>query len=270
MSGAKEFWKGIKSKGIFLYLGFIILYVVFFAIAIFITAMNGSLNMWIEKIKIYGFISSKTPDSQILKLIDDLKNNFHIKEINYITQKDVWEKLKEIIGRENDIFAWGSPDNLPKALEITPLTLDNIENMLSFVMSYNFVEEVRYSEDMVNQWHKLNNLINHIKKLFIYLGSLAFLIISVELLAHAHLAFPNFSVPSQIWENIFVTFTSSFISFLLIFLVSSFIKDYISVYLPYFEFIFDIRHILVWLLYFILSNIIVSFTSALISFQRLR
>jgi len=136
--------------------------------------MNGSLNMWIEKIKIYAFITPKTPDSQILKIIDDLKTNFRIKEINYITQKDAWEKLKEIIGRENDIFAWGSPDSLPKALEITPLNLDNIEYLLSFIMNYNFVEEVRYSEEMVNQWYKLNSVINYIKKLYIYLGSLVF------------------------------------------------------------------------------------------------
>ncbi|MEN3011636.1 MAG: permease-like cell division protein FtsX [Dictyoglomus thermophilum] len=270
MSGVKEFWEGLKSKGIFLYLGFIILYFVFFSLAIFITAMNGSLNMWIEKIKIYAFITPKTPDSQILKIIDDLKTNFRIKEINYITQKDAWEKLKEIIGRENDIFAWGSPDSLPKALEITPLNLDNIEYLLSFIMNYNFVEEVRYSEEMVNQWYKLNSVINYIKKLYIYLGSLAFLIISVELLAHAHLAFPNFSVSSQIWENIFVTLTSAFISFLLVFFISSFIKEHVVSYLPYFGVLFDIKHIFVWLLYFILSSIIVSFTSALMSFQRLK
>lgn len=265
-----DFWEGIRNKGLFLFIGFFVLYLIFFSLVVFITAINGSLNLWIEKIKIYVFISPKTMDSQILKLIDDIKSNFHVKEIIYITQKDAWERLKEIIGRENDIFTWGSPDSLPKALEITPLSLDNLEGFSSFVMDYSFVEDIRYSEDMVNQWYELKNLVDHIKKVFVYLGSLAFLIISVELLSHAHLAFPMFSVSSQVGENIFITFISSFLSFVSVYLVSNALKNYISAFLPYFRYVFDMRHILVWFLYFILTNIIVSFTSALISFQRLK
>lgn len=268
--GINGFWEGIKSKGLFLYIGFFVLYLVFFSLVIFITSINGSLNMWLEKIKVYIFISPKTPDSQVLKLIDDIKSNFHVKEVIYITQKDAWEKLKEIIGKENEIFAWGSPDTLPKAVEITPATLDNLENLLSFSMGYSFVEDLRYSEDMVKQWHKLRDLVDYIKKIFIYLGSLAFLIISVELLAHTHLAFPNFSVQSQIGENIFITSISSFLAFIIIYVISSAFENYISSFLPYFSYIFDIRHTLIWFLYFILSSIIISFTSALISFQRLR
>lgn len=266
----RDFWKGVKDKGLFLYVGFFVLYLIFFSLVVFITAVNGSLNLWIEKIKIYIFMSPKTSDSQVLKLIDDIKSNFHVKEILYITQKDAWERLKELIGRENDIFTWGSPDSLPKALEITPMSLDNLDKLLGFVMEYGFVEDLRYSEDMVKQWYELKNLVDYIKKIFVYLGSLAFLIISVELLSHAHLAFSMFSVSSQVGENIFITFVSSFLSFISVYLVSNTFKNYISIFLPYFSYIFDIRHILIWFLYFILSNIIVSFTSALISFQRLK
>jgi len=58
----RDFWKGVKDKGLFLYVGFFVLYLIFFSLVVFITAVNGSLNLWIEKIKIYIFISPKTSD----------------------------------------------------------------------------------------------------------------------------------------------------------------------------------------------------------------
>ncbi|HOJ92768.1 MAG TPA: permease-like cell division protein FtsX [Dictyoglomaceae bacterium] len=252
-----------------MFLSFLVLFTVFLSLIVFVTSVNGSLNLWLEKIKIYAFISPETPDSKILKLIEDLKSNFKFKEVVYITQKDAWDRLKETLGGENEIFSWGSPEALPKALEITPITLEKFEDLKSFLLNYSFVEEIRYSENMINEWNQLNRVVGSIKKIFIYLGSLAFLIISVELLAHVHLAYPKFSVTSQIWENIFITFLSSFFSILIVYFSFSLLKDQISRVLPYFVYVFDLRHILVWVLYFVLSNIIISFTSALISFQRL-
>jgi cell division transport system permease protein len=268
--GSRDFIEGLKNKGLFVFIGFFILYILLLFLIVFITSMNGSLNLWAEKIKIYAFINAKTSDSDIVKLLTDLKSNFHFKEATYITQKDAWEKLKEVVGRENDIFAWGSPDSLPKTIEITPSLLENIDDIVRYLLNYNFVEDVRYPEEMVTQWYNLQGLVEIIKKIFIYLGSLSFLLLSVELLTHAHLAYPIFSVPSQILENIIITMVSFFSALVSICFFGNIFKDRIATILPYFSYIFDLRHILIWTFYFIISNVIISFTSALISFQRLK
>jgi len=203
--GSRDFIEGLKNKGFFVFIGFFILYILLLFLIVFITSMNGSLNLWAEKIKIYAFVNPKTSDSDIVKLLIDLKSNFHFKEATYITQKEAWEKLKEVVGRENDIFAWGSPDSLPKTIEITPSLLENIHDIIRYLLNYNFVEEVRYPEEMVTQWYNLQGLVEIIKKIFTYLGSLSFLLLSVELLTHTHLAYPILSVPSQIMENVIIT-----------------------------------------------------------------
>ncbi|MCX7845157.1 MAG: permease-like cell division protein FtsX [Dictyoglomaceae bacterium] len=252
-----------------MFIGLFVFFLIFLILIVFITSLNGSLSIWQDRIKIYAFFPSNISNENIVEIQKNIELQFPIMNISFIDQGTAWQRLKESLGSEKEIFAWISPNNLPKALEISLFSLDRMEDLVSWLMSNPNVEDVKYSLELKNQWVNINRIANNLKKLFIFIGSLAYVIIIIELLAHSQIAFPSFSIISQVFENFFTIFFSSLSSLIFLYYLIYFLKDNLSDILPYIS-IMDIKHFILWGLFFFLSSLILSFSSAFIGWHRLR
>lgn len=265
----KRGWYSFSKKSFFMFIGLFVFFLIFLILIFFITSLNGSLSIWQDRIKVYAFFPSNISDENISRIQRDIEIQFPVMNINFIDQNTAWKKLKESLGGEKEIFAWVSPANLPKALEISLYSLEKMEDLVSWLISNPNVEEVKYSLELRDQWLNISRIANNLKKIFILIGSLAYVIIIIELLAHSQVAFPNFSIVSQILENFFTIFFSSVSSLIVLYYLLYFLKDNFSNILPYISFI-NIRHFVLWGLFFFLSSLILSFSSAFIGWYRLR
>lgn len=265
----KRGWYSFSKKSFFMFIGLFVFFLIFLILIIFITSLNGSLSIWQDRIKIYAFFPPNISNENIFKIQEDIKLQFPIMNINFIDQNTAWKRLKESLGSEKEIFSWVSPNNLPKALEISLSSLDRMEDLVAWLISNPMVEDVKYSLELKDQWINISRIANNLKKLFIFVGSLAYVIIIIELLAHSQIAFPNFSMISQIFENFFTIFFSSISSLISLYYILYFLKDNLSNILPYIS-IMDIKHFILWGLFFFLSSLILSFSSAFIGWHRLR
>ncbi|MGB9856673.1 MAG: permease-like cell division protein FtsX [Dictyoglomaceae bacterium] len=245
-------------------------FLIFLILVIFITSLNGSLTIWQERIKIYAFFPPNVSNDTIFKIQKDLESQFPIRNINFIDQNLAWRKLKESLGNEREIFSWSSPSNLPKALEISMVSLNEMENLVGWLLSNPSVDDVKYSPELKEQWINIERIANNLKNLFILVGSLAYVIIIIELLAHSQVAYPNFSFVSQIFENFFTIFFSSLLSLVSVYYLLYFLKDNLSDIIPYLVYMVDIKRFLLWGLFFFLSSLILSFSSAFIGWHRLK
>lgn len=262
-------WHSFTKKSFFMFLGLFVFFSIFLILIVFITSLNGSLTIWQDRIKIYTFFAPNFSNEDILKIQENIKLQFPIMNINFIDQNTAWKRLKESLGGEKEIFAWGSPDNLPKTLEISMSSLDSMEYLISWLLSNPNVEDVKYSLELKNQWINISRIAKNLKNLFIFIGSLAYVIIIIELLAHSQIAFPNFSIISQIFENFFTIFFPSLSSLIFSYYLLYFFKDHLSNILPYIS-IITIKHFFLWGLFFFLSSLILSFSSAFIGWHRLK
>lgn len=266
----KKGWYSFTQKSFFMFVGLFVFFLIFLVLIIFITSLNGSLIIWQDRIKIYAFFLPNTPNENIFKIQKDLESKFPIMSTDFIDQNLAWRKLKESLGNEKEIFSWSSPSNLPKALEISMASLNEMEDLVGWLLSNSIVDDVKYSPELKEQWINISRIANNLKKLFILIGSLAYVIIIIELLAHSQVAYPNFSIASQIFENFFTIFFSSLLSLILVYYLLYFLKDNLSNIIPYLAYIVDMRHFLLWELFFFLSSLILSFSSTFIGWYRLR
>jgi|YelNatPaOPRAMG01_1025707.scaffolds.fasta_scaffold00897_5 cell division transport system permease protein len=266
----KKGWYSFTQKSFFLVIGLFVFFFIFISLVVILTSLNGSLILWQDKIKIYAFFPSNSSNKDILKVQKEIEDKFPILNINFIDQGLAWEKLKEILGKEKDIFSWGSPSNLPKTLEISLLSLNEMENLVAWLLSNPLVEDVKYSLELKEQWLNMSKIVSNLRMLFIIMGSIAYVIIVIELLAHSQVAYPNFSIVSQIFENFFTLFFPSLLSLISIYYILFFFHEHIYNFIPYIKNIIDLRHFILWGLFLFLSNSILSLSSAFIGLYRLK
>ncbi|PMQ02095.1 MAG: hypothetical protein CBR30_00085 [Dictyoglomus sp. NZ13-RE01] len=263
-------WKSFTKKSFFLVAGLFVFFVIFIVLIVFITSINGSLLIWQDRIKIYVFFAPTIPEKDIFKLQSDIQSKYPILSMSYINQEVAWNKLKEALGNEKDIFAWGSPSNLPKALEISLINLSDMEDFVSWILANPLVDDVKYSLELRDQWINIYKVAKVLKNIFVIMGSLSFVIIIIELLAHSQIAYPNYSIITQFFENFFTVFFPAISSLVLIYYILFFIKDAVEKILPYIPYVIDLKHFVLWGVFFFLSSLILSFSSALIGWYRLK
>ena len=135
-----------------------------------------------EGVAVTVFFEDGTKEEEILDIQEQIKKRAEVREINYVSAEEAWEKFKEVYFEGQDELAEGFADDNPLAndasLEIYLSDVSMQKDLVKYLDGMDHIREVKESEEVANTLTDFNKLISYVSIgiIAILLGVAIFLI----------------------------------------------------------------------------------------------
>ena len=149
---------------------------------IIVTNFSNMVKEAEEGVAVTVFFEDGTKEEEILDIQEQIKKRAEVREINYVSAEEAWEKFKEVYFEGQDELAEGFADDNPLAndasLEIYLSDVSMQKDLVKYLEGMDHIREVKESEEVANTLTDFNKLISYVSIgiIAILLGVAIFLI----------------------------------------------------------------------------------------------
>jgi len=133
-----------------------------FAFGLFgLVALNirAALQRIEERVEIRAFIADSTSDKYIVDAADQIAKFPEVAKVDIVTQTEALERAKKELGEFKDVFEAGVlPASLDIKLKPGKTDPESVRRVADRVREIDFVDDVRFGEEWINQLYKLRNI----------------------------------------------------------------------------------------------------------------
>jgi cell division transport system permease protein len=133
-----------------------------FAFGLFsLVALNlrSALQKVEERVEIRAFVADGTPVEAIAVAMGDVASFPEVAQVQYITKEQALARARRELGEFTDVFESSFlPASIELRLKAGARDPANVAKVASRVSTYEFIDDVRYGEEWVQQLHRLRNI----------------------------------------------------------------------------------------------------------------
>ncbi len=242
----------------------ILFFTLFLSLALFasLSFLYGILGYVETRPQVTVYFQTKTAEADIFKTRDELVNSGKVLSINYISQNDAFKIYKNLNKDNPLLLEMISADILPPSLEIYAKKPVYLPEIAEFLKKQPAVDEVQFQKDIFDRLISLTTILRKITIIFfIYLTFMSVLVLTtttlfkialkkdeIELLRL--LGATKFYVRKPfLFESLFLGFTASVVSFLILIGILFYLSPFLASYLrgiPNLVLNFDPYQLVVW------------------------
>lgn len=112
-----------------------------------------------ERVEVRAFVSEGTPAEAIVAAMGDIRSFPEVARVDYVDQEGALARARRDLGEFNDVFEEAMlPASLDIHLRAGLGNPGNVRDVAERVMSYQFVDDVRYGEEWVEKLYQLRTL----------------------------------------------------------------------------------------------------------------
>jgi len=224
----------------------VLFFTLFLSLTFFIilSFTNGILSYLETRPQVTVYFQTKTPENNIFKIRDELAKSGKTLSIKYISQKEAFQIYKELNKDNPLLLEMVTADILPPSLEIYAKKPIYLPEIAEYLKKQGDVDEVQYQKDIVDQLLSLTNILRKGGLIFFsYLVLMSIIVLMTTTLFKIALkkeeiellrllgATNSYIRRPYINEGLFMGFTASSLSFLilmsLILYFYPFLKNYL-------------------------------------------
>lgn len=244
----KEIWTSIRRTPYQSLSAFMILFfTLFLSLTLFVslTFLNSILSYLETKPQVTVYFQTKTPETQIFKVRDELMNSGKVLSLKYISKNEAFQIYRQLNKDNPLLLEMVSADILPPSLEIYAKKPIFLPEIAEYLKKQGDIDEVQYEKDIVDRLLVLTNAIRKTALIFFaYLILMSIIVLTTTILFKIALkeseitllrliGATNFYIRKPyILESLFLGAMASTLSFgiftALIFYFNSFLQAYLK------------------------------------------
>lgn len=244
----KEIWTSIRRTPYQSISAFLILFfTLFLSLILFVslTFLNSILSYLETKPQVTVYFQTKTPETQIFKIRDELMNSGKVLNLKYISKNEAFNIYKQLNKDNPLLLEMVSADILPPSLEVYAKKPIYLPEIAEYLKKQGDIDEVQYEKDIVDKLLVLTNTIRRTALIFFsYLILMSIVVLTTTILFKIALkeseitllkliGATNFYIRKPyIMESLFLGITASILSFgifsVLVLYFNPFLQSYLS------------------------------------------
>ncbi len=243
----KEIWTSIRRTPYQSLSAFLILFfTLFLSLMLFVslTFLYSSLNYLETKPQVTVYFQTKTLETQIFKVRDELMNSGKVLNIKYISKNEAFNIYKQLNKDNPLLLEMVSSDILPPSLEIYAKKPIFLPEIAEYLKKQGDIDEVQYEKDIVDKLLILTNTIRKTALIFFsYLILMSIIVLTTTILFKIALkeseitllrliGASNFYIRKPyIMESLFLGISASILSFGIFVLLVLYLNPFLVSYL---------------------------------------
>jgi len=225
----KEIWTSIRRTPYQSLSAFLILFfTLFLSLMLFVslTFLNSILSYLETKPQVTVYFQTKTPETQIFKVRDELMNSGKVLSLKYISKNEAFNIYKQLNKDNPLLLEMVSADILPPSLEIYAKKPIFLPEIAEYLKKQGDIDEVQYEKNIIDKLLILTNTIRKTALIFFsYLIIMSILVLITMILFKIALkeseitllrliGATNFYIRKPyVMESLFLGITASILSF---------------------------------------------------------
>ncbi|MEK7634198.1 MAG: permease-like cell division protein FtsX [Patescibacteria group bacterium] len=242
----KEIWTSIRRTPYQSLSAFLILFfTLFLSLMLFVslTFLYSSLNYLETKPQVTVYFQTKTPETQIFKVRDELMNSGKVLNIKYTNQNEAFNIYKQDNKDNPLLLEMVSADILPPSLEIYAKKPIFLPEIAEYLKKQGDIDEVQYEKNIVEKLLILTNTIRKTSLIFFsYLILMSIVVLTTTILFKIALkeseitllrliGATNFYIRKPyIMESLFLGISASILSFGIFVLLVLYLNPFLASY----------------------------------------
>jgi cell division transport system permease protein len=182
----KNIWTSIRRTPYQSLSAFLILFfTLFLTLILFVslTFLYGTLNYLETKPQVTVYFQTKTPQTQIFKVRDELMNSGKVLSIKYISKNEAFNIYKQLNKDNPLLLEMVSSDILPPSLEIYAKKPIFLPEIAEYLKKQGDIDEVQYEKDIIEKLLVLTNTIRRSALIFFgYLILMSIVVLTTTIL----------------------------------------------------------------------------------------
>jgi cell division transport system permease protein len=148
-----------------------------------LTFLNSILNYLETKPQVTVYFQTKTPETQIFKVRDELMNSGKVLSLKYISKNEAFNIYKQLNKDNPLLLEMVSADILPPSLEIYAKKPIYLPEIAEYLKKQGDIDEVQYEKDIVDKLLVLTNTIRKTALIFFsYLILMSIVVLTTTIL----------------------------------------------------------------------------------------
>ncbi|MFA6533328.1 MAG: permease-like cell division protein FtsX [Patescibacteria group bacterium] len=242
----KDIWTSIRRTPYQSLSAFLILFfTLFLTLILFVslTFLYGTLNYLETKPQVTVYFQTKTPETQIFKVRDELMNSGKVLNIKYISKNEAFNIYKQLNKDNPLLLEMVSADILPPSLEIYAKKPVFLPEIAEYLKKQGDIDEVQYEKDIIEKLLVLTNTIRRSALIFFgYLILMSIVVLTTTILFKIALkeseiallkligATNSYIRKPYILESLFLGMTASILSFSIFALIVLYFNPFLQSY----------------------------------------
>lgn len=211
---------------------------------VFLTFLYGALGYLETKPQVTVYFQTKTTESQIFKVRDELMSSGKVSDIKYISKNEAFNIYKQLNKDNPLLLEMVSADILPPSLQIYAKKPVYLPEIAEYLKKQGDIDEVQYEKDVVDKLLVLTNTIRKTSLIFFsYLIFMSVIVLTTTILFKIALkeseitllkliGATNFYIRKPyILESLFLGTTASILSFMIFSLIALYLNPFLQSYL---------------------------------------
>lgn len=182
----KEIWTSIRRTPYQSLSAFLILFfTLFLSLMLFVslTFLNSILSYLETKPQVTVYFQTKTPETQIFKVRDELMSSGKVLSLKYISKNEAFNIYKQLNKDNPLLLEMVSADILPPSLEIYAKKPIFLPEIAEYLKKQGDIDEVQYEKDIIDKLLVLTNTIRKSALIFFsYLIIMSILVLTTMIL----------------------------------------------------------------------------------------
>ncbi|MCL4364321.1 permease-like cell division protein FtsX [Patescibacteria group bacterium] len=224
----------------------VLFFTLFLSLTLFVSLsfINGILSYLETRPQVTVYFQTKTPESNIFKIRDELLQSGKVLSIKYISQQDAFNIYKNLNKDNPLLLEMVSADILPPSLEIYAKKPIYLPEIAEYLKKQGDVDEVQYQKDIVDRLLTLTGILRKGSLIFFsYLIVMSVIVLTTTTLFKIALkkeeiellkllgASNSYIRRPYINEGLFMGFTASTLSFLILLAAFLYFDPFLKSYL---------------------------------------
>lgn len=242
----KDIWTSIRRTPYQSLSAFLILFfTLFLTLILFVslTFLYGTLNYLETKPQVTVYFQTKTPETQIFKVREELMNSGKVLNIKYISKNEAFNIYKQLNKDNSLLLEMVSADILPPSLEIYAKKPIFLPEIAEYLKKQGDIDEVQFEKDIIEKLLVLTNTIRKSALIFFsYLILMSIVVLTTMILFKIALkeseitllkligATNSYIRKPYVLESLFLGMTASVLSFsifsVIVLYFNSFLQSY--------------------------------------------
>lgn len=242
----KDIWTSIRRTPYQSLSAFLILFfTLFLTLILFVslTFLYGTLNYLETKPQVTVYFQTKTPETQIFKVREELMNSGKVLNIKYISKDEAYNIYKQLNKDNSLLLEMVSAEILPPSLEIYAKKPVFLPEIAEYLKKQGDIDEVQYEKDIIEKLLVLTNTIRKSALIFFgYLIIMSIVVLTTMILFKIALkeseitllrligATNSYIRKPYVLESLFLGMTASILSFSIFALVVLYFNPFLQSY----------------------------------------
>src|SRR3990167_406655 len=224
----------------------ILFFTLFLSLMLFVslTFLNGILSYLETKPQVTVYFQTKTPESQIFKIRDELMSSGKVLSLKYISKNEAFNIYKQLNKDNPLLLEMVSADILPPSLEIYAKKPVYLPEIAEYLKKQGDIDEVQYEKDIIDKLLVLTNTIRRFALIFFsYLIIMSIIVLTTMILFKIALKESEITLlrligatdfyirKPYILESLFLGITASTLSFGIFSLLALYFNPFLQSYL---------------------------------------